>query len=44
MADEQGPVFNMNPCPRKADRRQKGLQELSRAVAVCRIPSLSARC
>ena len=44
MADEQGHVINTNPGPRKADRRQKGLRELSRAVAVRRIPSLSARC
>ena len=41
MADEQESVINTNPGPRKADRRQKGLRELSRAVAVRRIPSLS---
>ena len=34
MADEQGPGVNTNPGPRNADRRQKGLRELSRAVAV----------
>ena len=44
MADEQGPGINTNPGPRNADRRQKGLRELSRAVAVRHIPSLSARC
>ena len=44
MADEQGTGINTNPGPRHADRRQKGLRELSRAVAVRRIPSFSARC
>ena len=44
MADEQEPGINMNLGPRNADRRQKGLRELSRAVAVRRIPSFSARC
>ena len=45
MADEQGPGINTNPGPRNADRRQKGLRrELSRAVAVRRIPSFSTRC
>ena len=44
MTDEQGPGINTNPSPRNADRRQKGLRELSRAVAVRRIPSFSARC
>ena len=34
MADEQGPGTNTNLGPRNADRRQKGLRELSRAVAV----------
>ena len=34
MADEQGPGINTNLGPRNADRRQKGLRELSRAVAV----------
>ena len=29
MADEQGPGFNTNPGPINADRRQKGLRELS---------------
>ena len=42
MADEQGPGIDTNP--RNVDRRQKGLRELSRAVAVRRIPSFSARC
>ena len=44
MADEQGPGFDTNPGPRNGHRRQKGLQELSRAVAVRRIPSFSTRC
>ena len=44
MADEQGPGINTNPGPRNADRRQKGLRELSHAVAVRRIPYLSACC
>ena len=44
MADEQGPGIYTNPGPRNADRRQKGLLEHSRAVAVRRIPSFSARC
>ena len=38
MANEQGPGIDTNPGPRNADRRQKGLRELSRAVAVRRIP------
>ena len=42
MADEQGPGINTNSGSRNADRRQKGLQELSSAVAVRRIPSFSA--
>ena len=44
MAGEQGPGIDTNPGPRNADRRQKVLRELSRAVAVRRIPSFSARC
>ena len=44
MAAEQGPGVNTNPGPRSADRRQKGLRELSRAVDVRRIPSFFARC
>ena len=44
MADEQGTGINTNPGPRNADRRQKELRELPRAVAVRRIPSFSARC
>ena len=44
MADEQGPGFDTNPGTRNADRRQKGLRELSRAVTVRRISSFSARC
>ena len=44
MADEQGPGIDTKPGQRNADRRQKGLQELPRAVAVRRIPSFSARC
>ena len=44
MANEQGPGIDTNPGPRNADRKQKGLRELSRAVAVHRIPSFSARC
>ena len=42
IADDQGPGIDTNPGPRNADRRQKGLRELSCAVAVRRIPSLSA--
>ena len=38
MADEQGPGIDTNPGPRNADKRQKGIRELSRAVAVRRIP------
>ena len=44
MADEKGPGINTNSGPRNADRRQKGLRKLSRAVAVRRIPFFSARC
>ena len=44
MADEKGPGIDTNPGPRNAVRRQKGLRELSRAVAVRRIPSFPARC
>ena len=44
MADEQGPGIDTNPGPRNADRRQKGLRELTRAVGVRSIPSFSARC
>ena len=42
MADEQGPGIDTNPGPKNADRGQKGLRELSCAVAVRRIPSFSA--
>ena len=41
-ADEQGPGIDTNRGPRNADRRQKGSRELSRVVAVRRIPSFSA--
>ena len=44
MADEQEPGTDTNPGPRNAAIRQKGLRKLSRAVAVSRIPSFSARC
>ena len=44
MADEKRLGINTNPGPRNADRRQKGLRELSRAAAVRHIPSFSARC
>ena len=42
MADEQGLGIDTSPGPRNANRRQKGLRELSRAVTVRRIPSFSA--
>ena len=44
MADEQGSGINTNPGPRNADRKQKGLRELSRDVEIRRIPSFCARC
>ena len=44
MADEQGPEIDTNTGPKMRTGDKKGLRELSRAVAVRRIPSFSARC